>query len=773
MTEDSDSSVRQTAHCTIIAGLKNSEPSIPPTPFPRFLSNSSEELHSKLQSVIVTRLTYALDHFDSHKHEHVLELFCAIMDDDALHTLIPIEERTRKMLLLVGSDSSSIRLLARRAVISCLRHEDIRAKMQDETLKTMVQLLDSKAMETRRSKIVALLGTEDSDDQQMAWRAMGVCLGDDTLLPRMQPEKIPVLVKAFGSGDWEKRQNALKLLNLCEKMVHLEEMPDVTPKMLSLLSDDDDDVREAARDTVLTCLKKGEYSARGFESAFSFCDHENADIGWLGNTRIQSEVVYRDRERWRVNAHKYTHFYSYAAKILFILCLVGDPDSDVRRRVLEATALCIKPGTLASASGTENTGSRKIVQERVVPIVVKSLGSSSDAERQSALQLLTLCVGSGDCSSLHNSGALMSFQDVVPPVIFKSIIQKMLSTMWDESMVVRQAGQNAISACLNNDTLSADLQPELAPALVKTIDSEMWAIRHLCGILSLTRYLVHCALNPKLMGKLCNTVGDEDPDVRRAAWHALGVSLGNGMSATSPSVISTYDGRRHGTHPRKALAGFKHDPCTSCWDGSSYQDTPGTFILSSAGPLESDLDTYDLPEIQSTCNRLERLLKPGILTHTYSVLETHSFGNPSTFVLAEDDANELAQLLDHPDLDIATSAYEVFIYFIENRSERIWVACGALLSREPQPQPQRALKLVLGFARDGQLHECCYSMANVAGFLEYVQTRIKEPKFGILSALLKMFRMRQGDFEQWQAGLKGLLALGLIHDTRTEEGGRQ
>ncbi|KAJ7934186.1 hypothetical protein B0H13DRAFT_1855372 [Mycena leptocephala] len=102
------------------------------------------------------------------------------------------------------------------------------------------------------------------------------------------------------------------------------------------------------------------------------------------------------------------------------------------------------------------------------------------------------------------------------------------------------------------------------------------------------------------------------------------------------------------------------------------------------------------------------------------------------------------------DPTIVRAASEIVAHFTANRQFRdylldteIWNLLGGLLRR--QQGPEAALQMVAAFAKH-----------------ENTRRLIMNPTFEIVSELLNMLKAGSTDFDRWEVGLKGLLALGLF-----------
>ncbi|KAJ7932164.1 hypothetical protein B0H13DRAFT_1857296 [Mycena leptocephala] len=118
--------------------------------------------------------------------------------------------------------------------------------------------------------------------------------------------------------------------------------------------------------------------------------------------------------------------------------------------------------------------------------------------------------------------------------------------------------------------------------------------------------------------------------------------------------------------------------------------------------------------------------------------------------ISRDDAHNLTLLLRNTDPTIVRAASEIVAHFTANRQFRdylldteIWNLLGGLLRR--QQGPEAALQMVAAFAKH-----------------ENTRRLIMNPTFEIVSELLNMLKAGSTDFDRWEVGLKGLLALGLF-----------
>ncbi|KAJ6469228.1 hypothetical protein DFH09DRAFT_1111234 [Mycena vulgaris] len=115
--------------------------------------------------------------------------------------------------------------------------------------------------------------------------------------------------------------------------------------------------------------------------------------------------------------------------------------------------------------------------------------------------------------------------------------------------------------------------------------------------------------------------------------------------------------------------------------------------------------------------------------------------------IPSDDARNLISLLKNPDPTIVGAASQVIAHFTPNDQFRhyflqteIWNVFSDLLRR--QQGPKAALQMLVAFAGHKD-----------------TRALIINSKFGIVNELLNMLKAGSSDFDRWEVGLKGLLAL--------------
>ncbi|KAF7368563.1 Alanyl-tRNA synthetase [Mycena venus] len=375
--------------------------------------------------------------------------------------------------------------------------------------------------------------------------------------------------------------------------------------------------------------------------------------------------------------------------------------------------------------------------------------------------------------------------DILTPMLSGEFILKIVSLLDDNDLDVQHKALDTFAALARHGGLYDSI---CSSTRIPKIISMLWDQEHLVrrstleAVVAVTRQDDPEAsiCSPDAIPKIISMVRSADLPMQKSTIQAI-VALSQHdefrLSAFPPDVFTTIISLRAYLEPTaipKLIVFFRDEDqylpskisqilevLQNYTEDNSYVDLIQTVIAhhnhDSGSLVGNTLTGYILREMHGADPRVRNL-------YTNLVLKL-----PFSFTMGSRDIASLMSMIHNPDLTLVESAIKIVIHFAANglflithfttSNSSLCTMPAQFRSRFSQWNISKICLILL------QRHDTAQLALNIiTEFNKYDDTRapIVHPTSGVVHELLTMIRANTTEFERWQVGLKGLLALGLF-----------